>query len=577
MLVYGDLTRSSTTGEVLARLRDDLARAWALGPGLARHVRLTAALIEAGRLAQALADARFDLDGGHDRPSAQVQRALALVQVLAAGCAISWRSGFDRCGLPPHGAFDRLAAGWPDEALDLREPEGYAFYALYPESYLEAAQRLHLKSPQVIGIRSIGTSLGAMVAAQLGGRSLLTLRPSGHPFARSISARERLVDPGADGFVIVDEGPGLSGSSMAAVAQWLGRAGVRAERLHFMVSHGHGAGPQASESTREIWRRAQVHVADADRTVLHARLPAHRLQSWVEALVGPLHAPLRDISGGRWVGLQVHAAGDEPPVHPARERRKFLATSDSGRWLVKFIGLGHEGERKFARAQALAAAGFSPKPEGLCHGYIVERWRDDLAPLPPPWRMAGDVRARLVDRMGDYLGFRARRFASPCTPGASVRGLWEMARHNTEAAFGPALALAWDAWLPALDTLQGLLRPVETDNRMHPWEWLAGEGTFLKTDAVDHHAGHELVGCQDIAWDIAGAAVEYQLSADELRRLIARCGHVPAPVALRFMRRCYLAFELARSSEVASDPAQRAAANRYRHMLQSEIAAGRPC
>jgi len=572
MLVYGDRTRCASTGEVLARLRDDMARASCLGPGLPRHSRITAALIGAGQLAQGLADARFHHDGDCDRPSKEVERALSLVQAVAARCAMSWMSGFSRCGMPSADALDRLATDWPDEAIELKEPEGYAFYALYPESYLAAAQHLQAKSPQVIGLRSIGTSLGAMVGAALGSTRLLTLRPVGHPFERRIHASEQLIDTRADAFAVVDEGPGLSGSSMAAVAQWLGRAGVATQRVHFFVSHAHGAGRHTSQATREWWERVHVHVADSDRAVLRARSPARRLETWVEALVGPLRAPLQDISAGQWVRLQMRGAGEAPPVHLARERRKFLATSDSGRWLVKFIGLGHEGERKFALAQALAAAGFSPRPEGLCHGYIVERWRDDLVPLTS--QMSGELRARLVDRMGDYLGFRTRHFASPPACGASVRQLWEMGRHNTGEALGPDLASAWNEWLPWLDTMARTLRPVETDNRMHPWEWLAGEDVILKTDAVDHHAGHELVGCQDIAWDIAGAAVEFGLSATELQRLIARCGYAPDPLALRFMRQCYLAFELGRSHEAFegdADTAQHAAALRYGRALESEL------
>jgi hypothetical protein len=37
-------------------------------------------------------------------------------------------------------------------------------------------------------------------------------------------------------------------------------------------------------------------------------------------------------------------------------------------------------------------------------------------------------------------------------------------------------------------------------------------GRQLKTDALHHHAGHDLVGCQDVAWDIVGVTVELGLS-----------------------------------------------------------------
>ena len=44
----------------------------------------------------------------------------------------------------------------------------------------------------------------------------------------------------------------------------------------------------------------------------------------------------------------------------------------------------------------------------------------------------------------------------------------------------------------------------------------------MKTDALDHAFGHDLVGCQDIAWDLAGAAVEFDLDTEERETLARR-------------------------------------------------------
>jgi hypothetical protein len=83
---------------------------------------------------------------------------------------------------------------------------------------------------------------------------------------------------------------------------------------------------------------------------------------------------------------------------------------------------------------------------------------------------------------------------------------------------------------------------------MHAWEWLAGGDCILKTDGIDHHAGHDLVGCQDIAWDIAGAAIEFVLSRREEERLVERiCALTRRPVQpelLQLMHACYAAFQL---------------------------------
>ncbi len=121
-------------------------------------------------------------------------------------------------------------------------------------------------------------------------------------------------------------------------------------------------------------------------------------------------------------------------------------------------------------------------------------------------------------------------------------------RLNTGEALGAAVAAAWDDWRPHLRMLAASMRRIATDNRMHAWEWLACADAIVKTDAIDHHAAHDLVGCQDVAWDIAGAVVELGLSPDEERSLIEhvsrRAGRRPPTPLIRFSRGCYLAFQL---------------------------------
>jgi hypothetical protein len=52
---------------------------------------------------------------------------------------------------------------------------------------------------------------------------------------------------------------------------------------------------------------------------------------------------------------------------------------------------------------------------------------------------------------------------------------------------------------------------VAIDGRMLPHEWIETENGWIKTDALDHHDDHFFPGCQPIAWDRAGAAVEFGL------------------------------------------------------------------
>jgi hypothetical protein len=124
-----------------------------------------------------------------------------------------------------------------------------------------------------------------------------------------------------------------------------------------------------------------------------------------------------------------------------------------------------------------------------------------------------------------------------------------MLRHNAAEALGPEAGLAFEHLAGTASGLERRVRRVETDNRLHRWEWLQDrDGALLKTDALDHCAAHDLVGCQDIAWDIAGAAVELDLDADEQAELRARAGreagHAVDPDLLRFLIPCYAAYQL---------------------------------
>lgn len=556
MLVYGDATRREAVAHKLARLRAQLAQARAAPPGLARHALLVEALIEAGELAQGIADAGFAAAGRCDARRPEAEAAMRLACAIAAPCARSWQAGFAAGSDDAAAAavLDAVAPQLPDIEIDVKQPEGYAFYALYPEAFFAAAARLRVVARwRVIGLRSIGTSLAAMVAAALGDAAPLTLRPVGHPFDRRVAWAGGALSLAGAQHAVVDEGPGLSGSSVAGVVRRLRAEGVPPRHIHLFPGHGRGPGAQADEATRALWTGSASHVVGFDELILHAPLPAQRLQAWVEAIVGPLHSPLEEITGGGW--RAAHDAADLP-AHPWQERRKFLARSASGSWLVKFAGLGAAARRRIDGARALAAAGFSPEVAGSCHGFLVERWEARMAPLARDRLGDAAMRARLLARIADYIAFRAHRFPAPGEGGAPLQALHEAGRHNATGALGGAFARAWERHGRDAARLQPRVRPVRTDNRMQAWEWLAAGARLLKTDAVDHHAGHDLVGCQDPAWDVAGAACEFALSGPELGGLVeglARRGCAVDAGLLAFYAPAYLGFQLGHFRLAADD------------------------
>ncbi|QGW81854.1 hypothetical protein [Variovorax paradoxus] len=584
MLVYGDTTRREPAARKLARLRGQLADARASPAGLGRHSLLVDALIEAGELVQGVADARFRAAGKRDATSPETDAAMALTMAFAKLCTQSWEAAFAH-ELQQGSLEDLLAAceaRLPSIELEVKQPEGYAFYALYPEGHFAAAKRLRAGPWHVIGLRSIGTSLAAMAAVALDAPAPLTLRPVGHPFDRRVSLGDTPLARPAAHHAIVDEGPGLSGSSMAGVMRQLRDEGVPADRVHLFPGHANGPGVQANDETRALWTQASVHVVEFDELILRADHPAHRLQGWVEALVGPLQAPLAEITGGAWRRAHGHGHGDVPPAHPWQERRKFLAHNSGGAWLAKFIGLGHAARQRFGCAKRLAEAGFSPFVAGLCHGFMVEQWHGEMAPLSPTRLQCAELRARLVERLADYIAFRAHSFPAAEDNGASLRALHEMGLHNSAEALGNGLAGAWDRLQGQAERLQGRVHRVKTDNRMHAWEWLADDSRIFKTDAVDHHAGHDLIGCQDPAWDVVGAQAELGLTAEELSRLVdglSRRGCRIDAELLGFYTPAYLAFQLGHyrlAAQDAPEPVEQrrleAQCERYTQALRQQLA-----
>jgi hypothetical protein len=575
MLFYGDRWQERDPRQVVDDLDERLAAALAMPPGLPRHSALVAGLIAWGELLQGVADAAAEASG-HDRPSPEetvlTARLIAIADTVRQSFdSLQWRS---REALPP-----LLRPPLPERIL-LRKPEGYLHYAVYPETYRVAARQMIGPVAGVIAIRSIGTSLAAMIAATAGVGQMASLRPRGDPYDRHIVADDglaRVMRDKGGAIAVADEGPGLSGSSFLAVADWLEQHGVASRRLHLFPSHRGAPGPQAGEAVARRWHGFTRHVTTFDDVFLDTDQVAHRLTTWLRDAIGPLEVPLEDLSAGAWRGT-VHGPEQHwPPAVPAMEKRKYRTIAAGRQVLVKFAGLGPIGERKFAAARALSAAGFIAEPLALVHGFIVERW----LPAAPARALAALPRHQLVARLADYLGFRAGAFPAANDEGAPLRDLVQMAMLNTAERLGQDLSDLLARQLSSLPAHEPGLERCATDNRLQAFEWVVQpDGRLMKTDALDHAFGHDLVGCQDIAWDLAGAAVEFDLDTEEretlARRVEGMSGRRVARQLIRLLEACYLALELGRihfGLAITADPGDRkrlqAADRMYALKLQS--------
>ncbi|HYD27225.1 hypothetical protein [Brevundimonas sp.] len=525
MIVYGDHQQVEGFDAARAGLVARRAALSRLPTGLQRHAALITLHIEAGRLAQAVADDAFDPEAG-DRPTASDHAWMAWLTDCARCVVVSWDDGCSGRPLPP----PLPATPAPARPLRLKVPEGYAFYGLYPESYIAAARTLPWQGGvvRVVGLRSIGTSLSAVVAAALDAPPPMSLRPIGHPFRRSARAGREALERflrGGSAFVVVDEGPGLSGSSFAAAARLLMAHGVTSDRIVFMPGHGGAPGPAADAAIRSIWRSVQVRpsVPISDPTVA----------GWAGSLLPAQPTGFEDLSLGKWRARRFASPRAWPAIDNRSDRRKLLVHEPARSWVARFAGLGAAGERKLARAETLANMGLTPRPAGLAHGFLIQEWIAPTRALAPPG----------PEVVGRYIAAR-RDLPLGASAGADLATLRAMALANTTEALGADVAARLANRLIPTEALARERRPIAIDGAFQPWKWVWHE-RWLKTDALDHDADHDLIGPQDLAWDVAGALFELNYSARSRSRLLDALGSArPGEAMMDFMTPCYLAFRL---------------------------------
>jgi hypothetical protein len=368
-----------------------------------------------------------------------------------------------------------------------------------------------------LGLRSIGTTLASAAAAGLAERGVpvttWTLRPRGHPFDRQLVLAASLTSTwplDRATFLIVDEGPGLSGSSFAGAADALTARGVPDERIVFLAAWNPEASQLRSSRARDRWTRHQVLIAAA----------------------APVPDGAIDLSGGLW---RAHLAlGDWPAAHPHHERIKYL----EGDRISRFAGLGAWGRDASARAARLADAGWTTAPLVLANGFLTQPF---AAGLPAT---DADSQADLVARGADYVAWlRAHESGSVA---ADVAPVCEMLRVNAREGLGEAV-------LPAVETLSAdaaaFAEPATAiDGRLLPHEWLRTATGLIKVDALDHHRDHFLPGVADAAWDVAGLLVEMRVPRQHRDAVVERYRRASSDLTiarrLPFYLAAYTAFRL---------------------------------
>jgi hypothetical protein len=139
-----------------------------------------------------------------------------------------------------------------------------------------------------------------------------------------------------------------------------------------------------------------------------------------------------------------------------------------------------------------------------------------------------------LTQLADYCAFRHRVFAVELS---DLAALQQMAEHNLHE-------LGLD--LPVELRLE---RPVIADGRMQPHEWLLSkDGELLKTDSGSHGDDHFFPGPTDIAWDLAGAIVEWRMNEEQTTEFLNhyhRASGDDASIGIDGFIKAYAVFRLA--------------------------------
>jgi hypothetical protein len=526
---------------------------------------LVAVAIELGELEAAIADRLSPDRDGLDPLLADLRQAsLVAGRILTASVA----GRHDHVQERIRDLLLRVTAISPTRlpsSLAVRTPEGFAFYALQPQAYAAAAARFahesHAERVVCIGIRSIGTILSGVVAAELHDRGihveLYTVRPRGHPFDRVTLLDDQLSarltgQPRETSFLIVDEGPGLSGSSMTSVAVVLTQLGIATDKIVLFPGWDADGSTFQSAFARSVWQRHHRYTPGSEDLPVNGEFLTNAV----------------DVSAGRWRTQVYRSEMDWPASHPQHEMRKFWLR-DQG-LTIRFAGLGKYGRRKFERAAVLAEAGVGPPPVSLRSGYL------SLPLIAGEPCTGAAVQQPLLNALASYLSVIARAFPAGDMPDRSH--LDDMIDVNTREALGEDAG----AVLRRLDRVRQCSpsSAVALDGRMLPHEWVRGPTGFVKVDALDHHADHFFPGSVDIAWDLAAAAIEFRLPPQGVEYLVNHyeraSGDRHARSRLPYYSIAWLAFRtgyatLARDSLAGTAEAQRfqQLIERYTELLRS--------
>ncbi|HLV30499.1 MAG TPA: hypothetical protein VKY57_02900 [Chitinispirillaceae bacterium] len=402
--------------------------------------------------------------------------------------------------------------------IKVNVPEGFVYYGLYPETYIDAANRFYEKyEPDnviCIGIRSIGTQLSALVSAQLQINDCnvqsFTVRLKGHPFSRYLVLSEELEDFVRDckqcWFIIVDEGPGLSGSTIGGTVNKLLILGVDSKKIVIFPSWESDGRNFVSRTAREIWPEFEKFVGEFQ----HLWIKSGKLENGFNCDI------LHEFSAGLWRKHLLQSEKEYPAVHPHHEKRKYLLRSrgkENNRILLaKFVGLGNYGKEIVKRGKILGKSGFSPEIIGYGNGFVIMPFIEGV-----PMK-SHDVDEVFMEFVAEYFALINNEFPAELT--ATWENMTAMILQNTTEGLGNDWVEKAQRVIKQFPSSSYQHNVVSIDGHVMSHEWIKTENGFKKVDSLEHWSDQFFIGCQNIAWDIAGFIIEFELEEKMKRKLV---------------------------------------------------------
>ncbi|NLW31556.1 MAG: hypothetical protein GXY77_08890 [Fibrobacter sp.] len=402
--------------------------------------------------------------------------------------------------------------------IKVNVPEGFVYYGLYPETYIDAADRFYEKyepgNVVCIGIRSIGTQLSALVSAQLINNNCnvhsFTVRLKGHPFSRYLVLSRELENFVRDNnhlwFIIVDEGPGLSGSTIGGTVNKLLILGVDPKKIVIFPSWESDGRNFVSKTAREIWPGFEKFVGEFQ----HLWIKSGKLETGFNCDI------LKEFSAGLWRKHLIQSEKDYPAVHPHHEKRKYLlkgkGKENNTILLAKFAGLGNYGKEIIKRGIVLGKSRFCPEIRGYANGFVIMPFIEGV-PMKPE-----NVDEEFIKFVAEYFALINNEFTAELT--ATWENMTAMILQNTTEGLGSEWVENAQRVIKQFPSSSYQHNVVAIDGHVMSHEWIKTENGFKKVDSLEHWSDQFFIGCQNIAWDIAGFMIEFELEEKMKRKLV---------------------------------------------------------